>query len=124
MSEFRINKVRRLHTQGDLSIHTGSNEETAFVLENFDGQRVLSIATKYDAVRDIDGIVNDRVVADAALHSIADTLWVIANDLAQCDPSNTSKMHELRSRARGAMITYAHDSKQGKAFSRIVIGER
>lgn len=123
MSEFHIDKVKRLHTHGELGITPSGNVEETYALNDFDKNIILTILTEFDNNEER-GVVNDRVVANAALHSIADALWVIANDLAKCDPNDVNKMHEIRSRARGIMITYAHKSKQSKAFSNTVIGER
>lgn len=122
MSEFHLDKVERKHTHGELGITPSGNVEEAYSLLDFDKNVVLTILTETDYRRNERDVVNDRVVANAALHSIADTLWMIANDLAKCEPNNAAKMHEIRSRARGVMMTYAHNSKQTKAFSKIFTG--
>lgn len=125
MSEFHLDKVQRKHTHGDLGITPSGNAEEAYALIDFDRNIILTILTEFDN-KEERGVVNDRVVANAALHSIADALWVVANDLAKADFEKMSHamFNELRSRARGVMMTYAHNSKQGKAFSKIVMGER
>ncbi len=119
--EFQLNNVERLHTNGELSIHVSGNQEEAYSLLDFDRTHILTILTEFDQHKER-GVVNKRVIANAALHSIADELWMIANDLAKVNPMDMNKMHEIRSRARGVMMTYAHNSKQTKAFSKVKAG--
>lgn len=119
--KFHLNKVDRLHTHGELSIEASGNSEEAFSLLDFNSKHILSVLTAHDEKKG--SIVNDRVIADAALHSVADELWMIANDLAKCSPTDLRKMQEIQSRARGVMMTYAFNSKQ-EAFEKTSTDER
>lgn len=106
---FDPSKVKRLHSHGELGIDRSGNAHERFALTNHEGHTVLAI-NDYDEEEMERPEVLQQLEAEAAVHSIADAMFMVVYALAT--ETNPSKLDELRAEARGLMVTYAHNSGQ------------
>lgn len=104
---FDPTKVKRLHSHGELGIERSGNAGERFSLTNFEGDIVLAINDRDEMWRPEEV---QRLEAEAAVHSIADAMFMVVQALAT--ETNPNKLDELRAEARGLMVTYAHNSGQ------------